>query len=856
MIDHIITLKVRRKNFLVDRFVWRMAFRDARKNATRLLLFASSLVTGIAALVAIGSLNDSVQGDIDRNALELLGADLVANANRAFEPEITAMLDSVGTERASSAEMASMARFVRADQSRLVRLLAIDGDFPFYGTVGTQPADRWKDLKVKGAALVDESLAIQYGLVPGDSIRLGNSTFRLSATVTKFPGGSGILQTFTPSVYIPRQDLDSTGLVQFGSRVNYRKFIRTADREQAAILGKQLEPALKKAGHTLDTVETRKEGLGRAFGSVYRFFSLLAFIALVLGCIGVASSVSIYAREKRSEVAVLRCMGASGWQAFGIYFIQIMVTGAIASLIGAALGAAIQLVIPSVFRDFIPSDFTIGLSMKAMVEGFLTGVLVSVLFASLPLLAMRFVPPLTVLRAETLSVRRFSRARILVLALMVLFPATVAGVQTGSIRIGLGFTAGLLVALGLLLLTAELLLWMVRRYFPASASFRFRHALSGLYRPGNQTRLLMVTIGLGTFILSILNIVQGSLLGQVEFTGNANRSNAIMFDIQPPQRDGVTALLTGRGLPVNQLVPIVTCRLKEIKGVSVDRLREDSTSGVSGWALSREYRVTYRDTLTAAEELLSGKVQRLERGKRDSVFVTISEDFEDNIKAGVGDSLLFDVQGVPLKVIIGGIRKVDWPKDPPNFIFVFPAGVLDQAPQTWVAATRLPDDRAAADFQGELVRQFPNVSMIDLRLVLGTITAIFDKVGLVVRFLALFSIITGLIVLAGSVVNSRYARMKENILLRTIGARSEQITAITLIEYTWLGTFAALTGVLLSVAGGYLVCRFFFEVRFGMNVTETLLLTLAVTVLTVFIGWWNSRPVLDLPPLQILRREG
>ena len=856
MIDYTITLKERRRNFLLDRFVWRMALRDARKNASRLLLFASSLVTGIAALVAIGSLNDSVKQDIDRNALELLGADLVANANRAFEPGIIKMLDSAGAERASSAEMASMALFVRSGQSRLVRLMAIDGNFPFYGAVGTQPADKWNDLGASGQALVDESLAVQYGLVPGDSIRLGNSYFKLSAAVTKFPGGSGILQTFTPSVYIPWKDLDSTKLVQFGSRVNYRRFIRTSDREAAARLAGQLEPELKKAGNTLDTVESRKEGLGRAFSAMYRFFSLLAFIALMLGCIGVASSVSIYAREKRSIVAVLRCMGASGWQAFGIFFIQIMITGAIASMIGAGVGAMVQLAIPTVFKAFIPSDFTIGLSSAAVAEGFFTGMVVSILFASLPLLAMRFVPPLTVLRSETLAVRKFSRARILVLALMVLFPALIAGLQTGSIRIGVGFTIGLLVALGLLLLTAELMLWMVKRYFPVSASFRFRHALSGLYRPGNQTRLLMVTIGLGTFILSILNIVQGSLLGQVEFTGNANRSNAIMFDIQPSQRDGVTALLTGRKLPVNQLVPIVTCRMKEIKGVSVDRLREDSTSGMSGWALTREYRVTYRDTLTAAEELLTGTVQRLERGKRDSVFVTISEDFKDNIKSDVGDSLLFDVQGVPLKVVIGGIRKVDWPKDPPNFIFVFPSGVLDQAPQTWVAATRLPDDRAAAEFQGALVQQFPNVSMIDLRLVLGTITAIFDKVGLVVRFLALFSIITGLIVLAGSVVNSRYARMKENILLRTIGARSEQITAITLIEYTWLGTFAALTGVLLSVAGGYMVCRFFFEVRFGMDVTETAWLTIAVTALTVIIGWWNSRPVLNLPPLQILRREG
>jgi putative ABC transport system permease protein len=228
---------------------------------------------------------------------------------------------------------------------------------------------------------------------------------------------------------------------------------------------------------------------------------------------------------------------------------------------------------------------------------------------------------------------------------------------------------------------------------------------------------------------------------------------------------------------------------------------------------------------------------------------------QDDLNLELGDSLIFDVQGVLVKVFLGGIRTVDWPKDPPNFIFVFPPGVIDNAPQVWVAATRLDGSAKATKFQQELVSFFPNVSLFDLRLLLSTINAIFEKIGMVVRFLAFFSIVTGLIVLAGAVMNSKYLRMKENVLLRTIGARTRQITIITLIEYAYLGLFASLTGVILSVGAGWLLCKYFFEVTFAVNGFDLFLTGLSVMMMTALIGWYNSREVINTPPLQVLRKE-
>lgn len=855
MIEYIIKLKRKTRNILQDGWVWKMAWRDARHNFSRLFLFVASLITGIAAVVSLDSLNNSLQNDIDRNAKELLGADMVINGNRKFEPELEVLFDSLKHPQANEADMASMVLFNQSGQSRLIRLVALEGDFPFYGVVETLPANAYSLMREQGYALLDETLASQYEVSSGDTIKVGNTFFEVAGVVTKIPGGGGILSTFTPSVYIAMSQLDSTGLVQFGSRVNYKKYLKTESDAETEALEKTIRPEVRKRGHGYDTVQERKEELGEAFQSVYRFFSLLAFLALILGCIGVASSVHIYAREKRDEVAVLRCVGSSGWQAFNIYFIQIFLLGIVGSVTGAALGLGIQQLIPMVFKDLLPVEVSFTVSWLSFAMGVIIGTVVSVLFSMLPLMAVRFVPPLTVLRADFEPARIFSKARLVVVVLIILFPLLFAAVQTRSLLIGLAFFGGLAVALGLLTLVAVLLLVLVRKYFPANASFIWRHALSNLFRPNNQTRMLMVAIGLGAFIITTLNVVEKSLLSQVEFSGQENQSNTILFDIQPSQKDGVVKLMEENKLPINQVVPIVTCRLSELKGRSVEEVQKDTTDRVPNWALTREYRVTYRDSLHVSEELISGELQKKTSGP-DSVWVTLSEGLHEELDVKEGDSLVFDVQGIPVKVRISGIRKVEWPKDPPNFIFVFPTGVLEQAPQVYVTATRVSDQQIANKFQRELIMSYPNVSLIDLRLILSTVNDLFNKLGSVIRFLALFSIITGLVVLSGAVINSKFVRMKENVLLRTIGARTRQITRITLIEYAYLGIFSALTGMILSIGGGYLLTTFFFKIQFAFDALELVTITIGVVLLTMFIGWWNSREVIATPPLQVLRKEG
>jgi len=847
-------LKQKKRTIFTDGWVWLMAWRDARRNFSRLALFTASLITGIAAVVALDSINHSLQQDIDKNARELLGADLVVTGDKKFSSALKASFDSTQLEQASEASMASMVIFPKNNDSRLIRLVAVEGPFPFYGEMDTNPANAYAQIHTGNFAVLDESLASQFNVRAGDSLKLGRSTFRISGVVTKVPGGGGIMTSFTPSVYISMRQLDSTKLVQYGSRVSYKQFFKTNTAAIADATMKRLEPAVKKGGYSFDTIQKRKESLGRGFSSIYRFFALLAFVALILGCIGVASSTHIYAREKREEVALLRCIGTSGWQAFNIYFIQIFLLGVIGSVVGTVIGIGVQQLIPVVLKGVIPFEIGFSISWGSLLLGLILGTVVSVLFSTLPLMAIRFVPPLTVLRADFNPERIFSKATLLVIGLIVFFPIAFAALQTKSWMTGVFFFLGLSIALACLTLVAITLLFLVRRFFPSGAGFTWRHALSNLFRPQNQTRVMMVTIGLGAFIISTLNIVEKSMLGQAEFVGRENQSNTILFDIQPSQREGVVRLMEESKLRVNQVVPIITCRLRELKGKAIDSLQKDSLVKIPEWALTREYRVTYRDTLHVSEKMLKGEIQKKTMG-RDSVWVTVSKDMSETLGLTVGDSLAFDVQGVPLNARIAGIREVEWPKDPPNFIFVFPSGVLENAPQVFVTATKIENQVQANEFQQRLIAGFPNVSLIDLRLVLGTINDLFDKLGLVIRFLALFSVVSGMIVLAGAVVNSKFARIKENVLLRTIGARTRQITAITLIEYAYLGLFSSVTGMALALGGGWLLTRFFFDITFAFDIKELVLILLGIVSMTGVIGWYNSREVISTPPLQVLRKE-
>ncbi|HWD90088.1 MAG TPA: FtsX-like permease family protein [Mucilaginibacter sp.] len=837
------------------RWLLNMARRDSRKSRSRLFLFVSSIIFGIAALVAIYTFGFNLKKDIDAQAATLIGADMTIHADKLPDAKTQKFLDSLGDRRSQERSFASMVYFPKSQNTRLAQVRAIEGEFPYYGKLETIPANAGTGFRKGKTALVDQTLMLQYNAKVGDSIKVGNVTFLIDGTLTKAPGQANIASSIAPAVYIPMQYLDQTGLMQKGSRINYAFHYKYDHPVDMVKLTKTLDPKLEKLNMGYETIETRKQNTGRAFANLTDFLALVGFIALLLGCVGVASAIHIYVREKIASIAIMRCLGVKAYEAFLIYLIQIIGIGLIGSVIGAALGTMVQHLLPLVFKDFLPLSVTTDISWAAVWQGVVLGVTISILFALLPLIAIRNISPLNTLRMsyEHINLLR-DPFRWLVYAVILAFIAIFTHSQIDGWQACTFFTIGIVVAYYILVGIARLLMYLTRIFIKSSWSYVWRQGFANLYRPNNQTIVLIVSIGLSTAFICTLFFIQGILIKQVSLSASGNQANMILFDIQVKQKDALAALTKKERLPVLEQVPIISVRIDKFKGKTESQTKKDSSMKHSMWLFSNEFRVTYRDSLTPTERVASGDWIGKAPPEGD-VPVSIEDRFAKNMKLKVGDKIIFNVQGIPVNAYIANTREVNWNRMQTNFIFVFPKGVLEDAPQFYAFATHVPSKQVSARYQQHVVRAFPNVSMIDLGFVLSVLEDLMDKVGSIIRFMAMFSIVTAVVVLIASVRISKYQRIQESVLLRTMGASRRQIFSITTIEYFFLGSLSAFTGILIAFAGSWLLAKYNFQVPFSANPVPPLLLFLTIAVLTVVIGLLNSRGTLNKPPLEVLRRD-
>ena len=837
-----------------------MAWRDSRGSRRRLLLYLSAMVLGVAALVAIGSFGDNLSAAVDAEARTLLGADLSFESRQPFSEKAEALIDSVGGDQSRRISFSSMAYFPKSGGTRLATVRGIEGEYPYYGAVETEPAAAARDYRAEGGALVDNTLMEQFGAAVGDSVRVGRRRYRIAGRLLQTPRESALVSLVSPRIYVPMAQLDTTLLAQ-GSRAEYEVYFKFAgDRDVQALLEKEA-PRLRALDLRTTTVAEASEDWSRGLTNLYRFLNLVGFVALLLGSLGVASAVHVYVKKRIETVAVLRCLGAKAGLTFRIYLVQAAVMGLVGAALGCALGVALQFLIPRVLADFLPVPVNVFLSWPSLALGLGIGVGVTLLFALLPLLGVRRVSPLLALRSSFVENEGAQRdpLRWLVYTLLAAGITVFALAQAPFWEVGLGYAAGLFAVFGALALVAKAIVWATRRFAPASWSYPWRQGLANLHRPGNQTAVLMLSLGLGTFLILSMVLVQRTLLDQIELSSDGeNQPNLVLFDVQPDQRAGLAQLVRAQGRPVLDEVPLVTMRLESVQGRSVDAMRADSSDALT-WAHRREYRSTYRDHLIDSEEIVDGEFTGADQSAAaetgQPVPVSVEQDIAGELGVGVGDTLTFDVQGVPIRATVGSLRRVDWQRVQTNFFVVFPPGVLDDAPQTYVLLSRAATDAQSAQLQSAVVEQYPNVSAIDLSLVLSVFQALFGRISFVIRFMALFSIGTGLIVLAGAVVVSRAQRVEESVLLKTLGASRRQVFRIMLIEYLFLGLFAALTGLVLAVAASWALAFFVFDAPFAFAPGALLAALLAVPALTIVIGLFNSRGLYARPPLEVLRAE-
>ncbi len=841
------------------KFILAMAWRDSRRARSRLVLFSFSVVLGIAALVAIGSFTANLRQAIEDQSKVLLGADLAITSRAPLPKALDALLQAAGGTLAEEISFSSMAVFpANHGQTRLVSVRAVRGPYPFYGDVVTSPssaAEQWRQPQ-QLAAIADQTLLDQFGVHPGDPVKLGQTSFRVAGALDKMPGDSAAVALLSPRVYIPLDRLNDTGLTAPGSLLRYQTFVRLPKTIDAESLVTELRQKFGSDRLSFETVEDRKRDLGQSLKNVYAFLSLVGFIALFLGGIGVASAMNVYVRQKLSTVAVLRCLGASARQSFSIYLIQGLALGTVGAFSGAVLGVVVQLILPRIVRDFLPFQVDFFVSWAAVARGVLAGLGIAIVFTLLPLLAVRRVSPLLALRAAfSPPDDKPDWARRAVYVLIAIAVVAFAVAQTGRWTVGLAFAAGLLVTLLALTGVARGLSALARRLVALRLPYVWRQGIANLHRPNNRTVLLLVSLGLGAFLLLTLALSRESLLAQIRGRGAGDRPDLLFFDIQDDQIGPLEATLRTRGLAVRADAPIVTMRINSWKGRAVKEVLEDEKLHLPGWTLRREYRSTFRDRLGDTEKLIGGQfVPRIQSGTTP-VPISIEEGLAKDMQIGLGDELGWDVQGVTVMTRVASIRSVDWQRLQPNFFVVFPAGVLEPAPKSFVVATRAGSAENSAAVQQSIVKQFPNVSAIDLSTILQTLDNIFAKVEFVVRFIALFTAATGGIVLIGAILTGRFQRVRESVLLRTLGASGRQLTQIQLVEYAVLGFLSALTGGGLAYAANALLAHFVFHLTPVAPLALLGWTILTLVTLTLVTGYFTNRSVTKQPPLEILREE-
>lgn len=831
-----------------------MAWRDSRRSRGKLLLFSMSIVLGIAAMVAIGSFGRNLEQAAEEQTKALLGADLMVQSRDELTAEQKVFLDTLGGVSSEQVLFSSMVYFPKSEGTRLAQVGALAGDFPYYGEAETNPPEGWQRFLRGEGAVVEETLLLQFGVGVGDEIKLGNLTLPIVGALVKVPGDNEFFASLAPRVYLRMEKLDATGLIGGSSLARYRRYFAFASDAEAEAAIRKVESRRNELRLRVDTVEERKEDLGEALQNLYRFLNLGGFVALLLGAIGIASAIQVHIQQRLDSVAMLRCLGATARQAFFVYLIQGAALGLAGVVAGTALGVTLQQTLPWIFDELIPVEVKFAVDTASVLRAAAAGFFICMLFALLPLLRVRTISPLAVFR------RDLDHAPTRDPWLYVDYLAIALGVvwfsvaQTEDWRHGLGFAFGLAGALLVLFLVARMIVWSVRRMTWTRLPFVWRQGLASLHRPNNRTLLLMVSLGLGTFLMLTLYLVQFSLVSELTPENQANKPNAVLFDIQADQKDGVLKILKEQNLPVLDVSPVVTMRIQSVKGRPTQELLRDFRG--KSWVLRREYRSTYRANLTGAEQLIAGEWIGRAAPNEERIPVSVEESIVRELELALGDEIVFDVQGIPMMTRLANVRKVDWRRVQANFFVVFPTGVLEEAPGFSIVTTHVNDSQQSAAMQRAVVMEFPNVSSVDFTLILRVIEGIVSKISVGIRFIALLTVCTGIILLITAVLNSRFQRLREVVLLRTLGASSAQVLKIQVVEFLLLGLLASLTGIGLAVAAQWSLTAFVFKIGFSVPWLHLGLAVAVNSALAISVGLLASRGVLNKPPLEVLRAEG
>ena len=842
------------------RFILRMAVRETRASWRRLLFFFICIAIGVGAIAGLRSIIQNVRGALAGQARTLIAADVLVSAGAPLSGAARQALDtraaSAGvTARTESIETATMVRPADPAKAvaRMVELRGVQAGFPLYGRLDLRGGTPYRhDLLRGGGALVRPELLTQLDVREGDQILIGNLPFTIRGVIEHEPGRRVGGFSLGPRVLVEYAAVERAGLLSFGSRARYQVMLKVDERRLSPLMT-GLRKDFRNTFVTARSYRSTEDEIGQDLQRAENYLSLVGLVVVVLGGIGVSSVTRVFIDQKLKSIAVLKCVGAGTWQVVSLYLLQVMVLGLGGSIMGLGLG---RLALAAAPGELGTAGATLPLSHAltagAMLQAVGIGLMVSLLFSLVPLLRVRHVRPSLLLRQQEGGTRRRDWLRVGVIIVVGAMLVALAGWQAGSWRVGAAVCGGFAV----LALVLHLAGWaLVRATAPLARarSFAVRHAVLRLNRPGNQTRVVLLAVGLGAFFITGIRGVQTNLLRDFAIEVGNDTPDLFLIDIQGDQVPGLQTFLRERTGHAPRILPVLRARITQVRGreITLENLEDVRGRG----SLAREYTVTYRSRLEANEQIVAGRFwDRTPSGQPE---ISIEEGIRERFKINVGDDVRFDVLGQPIVARVTSVRQVNWRDSRAGgFMFVFRPGVLDAAPHGFISPVRGPAGvEARARMQRDLVARFPNVSVIDIREVLDTVRGVIANVTLGITAVGGLVLFTGILILVGAVAMTKYRRVYEAAILKTLGASSRLVGSVLLVEYGLLGLLAGVIGATGGAALSWSISRYVIETPWRPPLIETAVGVVVTTVLVAGVGLGASLDVLRRKPLATLRAE-
>ena len=825
----------------------RMTLRDWRAGELRFLLLA--LIVAVAALSSVGFFVDRMRTGLERDAHQLLGADLLINADQPISADWRAQARQRGLLLADTVSFPSMASIGEGDDAltQLAALKAVSPGYPlrgslklFYATAGAATAVH--DIPAAGTVWVDASLLSSLNVAVGDTLKLGDKVFRIAGVIASEPDRGAAFMNFAPRVILPASDLAATHLVQAGSRVTYRLLVAGSPAAtaafqqwvQASIDSDQLK------GIRLETLASGRPEMRATLDRADQFLSLVGLLSAMLAAVAVAMAARRFMLRHLDACAILRCLGLTQNQVTLLYLLEFLMIGLVGSGIGVLTGFAAHFVLLEWLGRLVSNELPPATFLPA-VHGLLTGLLLLAGFALPPILQLRNVPLNRVLRREQ------EAPKPLTLATYGLGAGVFVGLllwQSGDLKLGMLTAAGFFGGLLAFALAAWLSLKALRHLRGAIDSQGWRFAVMSLQRRSGATVMQIVALALGLMALLILTVIRGDLVDAWRKATPADAPNQFVINIQPEQKNDIAARLAQNGVVSPLLYPMIRGRLIDVNDIAINgnAYADDRAKRL----VEREFNLSTVRELPPENRIVAG--QWYDDSKPEA---SVEEGLAKTLRLKLGDKLTFDIGGQKVSARVSSLRKLDWSSMRANFFVIMNPKLMVDTPQTWMTAFHLPETQRSV--VNLLLRDYPNLTVIDLGSVLRQIQNVLEQVITAVEFLFLFTLASGVMVLYAALLGTQDERTREAGLLRALGATRRQLSQAQGIEFLLVGSLAGLLAATGAAAVGWSLARYAFKFDWVFS-SSVWLAGVTAGALCAFVGGWlGLRNVLNQPPLQTLR---